>query len=113
MNSETTAKAYNLDDVKFLLGLLSNAPPGELKKYIINKKNVIQEFEILILSQINPVLLDRLDDLFRIPIEDIYKQMDLITAKTDMIQLKLLNTQEGREFIKFNLDELKDLIEGI
>lgn len=105
--------AYNLDDVKFLLGLLSHAPPKDLKNYIIEKKDVIKEFEVMILSSLNSELLERLDDLFNIPIDQIYNQMDLITSKTDMIQLKLLNTAEGREFIKFNLEQLKELINGI
>lgn len=98
------------NEINFFLNLLVKFPTDELIKVVKDRENAVKKYEPYILGQINDTAIEKLILIQDLGIETLFNELDELANKTGIPQLLILNTVEGREFIKINFNEIDTII---
>ena len=102
-----------LEDIKPYEHLFTSVPAFLLERMAKRKSNLVKKFESPVRSRLNSLnehQRNKLHVVLNSEIRELQKIMDEAYKKTNKKQYKVLANPKYKEFIEYNLDELKKMI---
>ena len=109
-----TEEKLSYDDVKEYESLFTMAPSFVLNAMVKRNTNLVKKFQpsiVKYLKNLTPVEKEKLNHILNADTESLQKLMFVSYKKTGKKQYYILANPENREFVRMNLDELKQLVE--